>query len=355
MRSKYIKVVTFLSLMLLVRTHQSVAQIQHRIGTTTANFLEIGIGGAGSAMGEAYVSVANDLTALYWNPAGLAYLERNEFMVVHQPWIVDMSSAFVAAGVVLPRIGTLALGVNYMGYGEMDVTNLDFPEGNGEKFSPSDFAFSLAYSRRLAQWFAFGAAAKFVKSQIWHSNASALAVDLGVIVNTEFFSPSTDYGDGMKIAMSISNYGSRMRYDGMDLMNPIDINLSTQGNFAESPGRFYLNSWELPLIFRVGLSVMPLKTSSHKLTVAVDALHPNNNAESINVGGEYGFTLAGFGEFYLRSGYKALFMPNSEYGPTFGGGILMWVTRTSAIKLNYAFKSMGILGNTHCYGLGLTF
>jgi hypothetical protein len=48
----------------------------YRVGTTTANFLEIGAESAGSAMGEAYVSVARDLSAVYWNPAGLSFMNR---------------------------------------------------------------------------------------------------------------------------------------------------------------------------------------------------------------------------------------------------------------------------------------
>ena len=48
----------------------------YRVGTTTASFLEIGYGNAGIAMGDAYVSMADDITALYWNPAGLAFMKR---------------------------------------------------------------------------------------------------------------------------------------------------------------------------------------------------------------------------------------------------------------------------------------
>ena len=48
----------------------------NRNGTTAANFLEIDLGSAGSSMGGAYVSIVSDMSAVYWNPAGL-YAIRN--------------------------------------------------------------------------------------------------------------------------------------------------------------------------------------------------------------------------------------------------------------------------------------
>ena len=68
---------------------------QSRVGTTAASFLEIGIGPRGAAMGDAFVSGANDLTSIYWNPAGLALMEKNEVIFSHQPWIANINNNFV--------------------------------------------------------------------------------------------------------------------------------------------------------------------------------------------------------------------------------------------------------------------
>ena len=330
-------------------------QKPYRVGTTTANFLEVGVGSSGNAMGDAMVAGVHDLSAIYWNPAGLAYLEKSEAMFMHQPWLVDISHTFTGVGLVLPGMGTLALGMNYMGYGEMPVTTVEFQEGTGEHFTANDFAVNITYSRRLVQWFAFGASAKYINSQIWHTKASTVAIDLGVIVNTFFFSPTGNREDGMKIGMSISNYGGRMKYDGMDLMNPIDIAPNEEGNFRDAPGQFRLNSWELPLIFRIGFTVQPVVMGNHRLMIGCDALHPNNNSESINVGGEYSYHLPGFGQFFIRGGYKGLFMDRGVYGPAFGGGVILRIAPTMAIKVDYAYRTLGELGNVNCYTLGLMF
>lgn len=343
------------ALVILCLAASGIAKEKSRVGTTTANFLEIGFGSAASAMGEAYVALAEDLSSLYWNPAGLGYMEKSEAQFTIQPWIADISSNYVGAALVVPRMGTLALGITQIGYGETEVTNLEYQEGTGELFTANEYAFSLGYSRRLAQWFSFGAAVKYVSSSIWHTSASALVFDLGVKLNTHFFSPTGSKADGMNIGMSISNYGSRMVYDGMDLLNSIDIKPDEQGNYQYTPAKYKTSDWELPLIFRVGVAVHPIVIGQHRLTIAADALHPNNNTESVNVGAQYRLAVPAMGALFLRGGYKALFMEDSEYGPTFGAGVHLNLLGNIGLRVDYAYKSLGMLGNFHSYTMGINF
>lgn len=331
------------------------AQKPMRAGTTAANFLEIGYGSAGNSMGDAYVSLANDVSAVYWNPAGLAGVEYNEAMFTSQPWVADINTSFSAVAIKVEGIGTLGFGFINSDYGKMDVTTLEMQEGTGETFSSSDNAFILSYARKLADWFAFGASAKYVSSKIWHTSASAIAFDLGVIINTSFFTQSGKAEDGLNIGMSISNYGSPLKYDGMDLLNPIDIAPDTAGNYRDVPGQFKLQEWELPLIFRIGASYNPLVLDNHKVTIAFNALHPNNNTESVNIGAQYALYLPSFGEFFVRGGYKALFMEDSEYGASFGFGVVTTMLFNTGIKFEYAFRDVGILGSNHSYGVSVMF
>lgn len=349
------KLLLIVAVLCLAFSPNAQAQEPYRVGTTTANFLEIGIGSAGNAMGEAYVSMANDLSSIYWNPAGLAFMKQNEAQFMYQPWLVDISSQFAGAGIVVPRVGTLAASVFYVNYGEMDVTTLEYQDGTGEVFTATDFNVSLAYSRKLADWFAFGATGKFISSQIWHMSASAVAMDLGVIVNTHFFSPTGERGKGMRIGMSISNYGTRMQYDGIDLITPIDILPDENGNYSDVPGQYRLQGWELPLIFRLGVSHDLIHTSHNRLSIAVDALHPNNNSESVNIGGQYEITVPTAGKFYLRGGYKSLYMIDSNYGMTFGAGMQLNFLNNVGLKIDYAYKSMNLFNAPQSFTLGVVF
>lgn len=146
-----------------------------------------------------------------------------------------------------------------------------------------------------------------------------------------------------------------MKYNGLDLLNPIDILPDEKGNFRDTPGQFQLQEWELPLIFRVGVSVKPIKLENQSITLAVDALHPNNNSESINMGMEYKLKVPTTGTFYLRGGYKALFMNDSEFGLSLGGGMELRFLGNLGLKLDYAYRGVGILGKTHSYSLGVLF
>ncbi len=330
------------------------AQQPYRRGTTAANFLEIGYGSRGAAMGDAVVASSNNLESCYWNPAGLALMRQNEVLFNMQPWIIDINTNFAAVGLVFPRLGAFAVSFNQMNYGKEDVTTLLMQEGTGEHYTANEFSFTFSFGRRLAQWFAFGASAKYVTSNIWHTNASAMALDLGTLINTRFFSPTGERGDGLAIGMSIANYGTRMQYDGMDLLQALDPNPNIAGNYDNVEGQFHTQAWELPLIFRIGVALHPIATPNHRLTLEADALHPNNNSESVNIGGQYKFTMPSFGSFFVRAGYKGLFMERTEYGMSYGFGLNMRLAKMG-LSIDYAYRDIGLLGSVHAYSLGFLF
>ena len=125
----------------------------NRYGTTTANFLEIGVGSDANGMGEAYVAVANDISSIYWNPAGLASLDAPSVSFMLQPWLVDINMLFTGGAVIIPRVGNIGFGITQMDYGEMDVTTLEYQDGTGEKFTATDLAASLTFSLKIVSWF----------------------------------------------------------------------------------------------------------------------------------------------------------------------------------------------------------
>ncbi len=353
MKKKHNSLLIFLSIALFCTT--SYAQSPTRVGTTTAEFLSIGYGPAGLALGDAYVSMVDDISSVYWNPAGLAYMTKNEVMFSYQPWFVDINTFFGAGGIVDQRFGTFAVGMLGVNYGDMPVTTVDAQQGTGEIFHASDLAISLSYGRKLANWFGFGASAKYIRSSIWHSSGTALALDLGVLIQTPFFSPSGNEIHGFKIGMSLSNYGTKMEYTGIDLLRSVDISPDEAGNYKDSKVLFDTDQWELPLIFRVGVSIQPVVSTTQQLTISTDALHVNNNNESMNMGAEYVFSAPGVGKLFLRGGYRALFMQESEFGPTFGFGALVQTFGNTGLKFDYTYRDVGILGYVNSFGVNVTF
>ena len=266
---------------------------------------------------------------------------------------------FAGGALVVPSVGVIGLGITHVDYGEMDVTNLQYQDGTGERFRASDVAATFTFSRKIVSWFSFGASTKYISSKIWHSSASAFAVDLGVLVNTNFFSFTGKDKDGMNIGMSISNYGTRMKYDGIDNYQPIDISEYEDGNYGDVAGQFRTSEWELPLIFRIGFSIKPLVTNLMNLTLSADALHPNNNAESLNIGAALDNKIPGFGSVSLtmgaKSGMNGLTKDDNDIGFTFGAGTKMFYLGNKSISVDYTYKTMGILGNVQVYTIGVSF
>ncbi|MBT3254148.1 MAG: PorV/PorQ family protein [Candidatus Marinimicrobia bacterium] len=360
---KTISKIIFLGLLL---SSSLFAQKPYRYGTTAANFLEIGIGPA-VAMGEAYVSVGNNISSIYWNPAGLAFQEQPELIVMDQAWVAGIANRYAAVAITVPNVGNIGLSMNHVDFGSIAVTNLRYQDGTGEFYQASEYAMALTYARSIVNWFSFGISTKYVSSTIWHSGASALALDLGVAIVTDFFSPTGNQEEGMRIGMSISNYGSKMSYSGIDMLNVIDIEPDEAGNYSTVQGEYKTDSWDLPVIFRAGVSFYPFYTHKHNLLVAMDVLHPNNNSESINLGLQYDMAFIRGTHIFLRTGLRGMYLYNGDeelnffdsaipYSAfTYGGGIEYNLFGRQAIALDYAYRSMGLLGYANSFTLTYQF
>ncbi len=324
-------------------TAQSFVSNVSKKGTSAAPFLSIGQGARATGMGSAFVAVADDPTAIYWNPAGLAKIAGTSVVFEHTNWIADVKYNFLAASYNLGNLGTIGLSFVSSDIPEMDVTTIADPEGTGETFAVTDIAFSLAYAINLTDNFSIGFNPKFIQQKIWRMSATAFAIDMGVQYVTPF--------DGIILGMSISNFGTKMKLDGTSSLVLFDPDPNSTGNNGQIPANLSTDEWELPLNFRVGLSYTPIKTEQHKLLIAVDAAHPSDNYESINVGGEYTFN----DFFTIRGGYKSLFLKDSEESFTFGVGIKQLLLGNVAIKIDYSYGKFGRLADTQKFSVGITF
>ena len=316
-----------------------------KTGTTAAKFLSIGIGPRANAMGGAFTSVANDASALYWNPAGAASLTDYEAMFTYTSLFKDLDINLNYAAVVIPAgsIGNFGVAVTALDYGNMNVTTELYPEGTGEKFSAVSYAFALSYARNITENFTAGITIKYVSEKIFNSSANGIAVDIGTIFNTPFY--------GIKFSSIITNYGSKLQIAGEDLLVRHDSDPTRKGNNESVDAYYKTEKFELPLKLQIGLSKDFQLFEDQRFTIAVDATHPNDNAEYVNVGGE----LALFDNiFCLRGGYKTLFLEDSQEGLALGAG-LNYTLGILTIGIDYAFQKYNFLGDIHSFGVLLKF
>jgi len=314
-----------------------------KTGTTAASFLNIDVGARAVGMGGAFVSIADDITAMYWNPAGVTQLTQSEILFSHTRWIADVSFNYAAFVTSLGNMGTIGLNATFLSMDDMERTTELYPDGTGEKFSAGDYAFGLCYARNLTDRFAIGFNAKYIYQKIYHCSASGFAFDVGTIFTTQL--------SGLKIGMSISNFGTKMQMGGRDLLTQVDVNQGIAGNNPNISANLKTDQYDLPLMFRVGVSMDVLKgIGNSNLILAVDALHPNDDMESLNVGGEYVFNQM----FFLRAGYKSLFAQDSEEGLSFGAG-LQYSLAGKTLKVDYGYHDFGLLNEVQMVNLGLSF
>jgi hypothetical protein len=219
------------------------------------------------------------------------------------------------------------------------------PDGTGEYFSASDLAAGLSYARPLTDRFSVGFTAKFIQQSIWHETASAFAVDAGTTFRTDLFG-------GMVIGASLSNFGTPMTLSGSDTRQFLRLDPTKQGSSNQIPADIEMDSWDLPLRFQIGFSTNVLENDTYRWTVAFDAIHPNDNYESINVGTE--FALRDF--IYLRGGFQSLFLTQSEGGLSLGIGVSSnLISSSSMVKFDYAYRDYGRLEGVHTFSVALRF
>ena len=323
---------------------ESQAQKVSKVGTTAAEFLQIGVGPRAMAMGGAFVATADDASALYWNPAGLSRMPRSEAIVTHSEWLADINFDYFGVGLDLGAFGTLGLSVTMLSVPDMLVRTEDRQEGTGEIFDAGDMALAVSYGSAITDRFSVGVTAKFIQQRIWHSTATGFAIDLGTQFRTDFFG-------GLTIGAVLYNFGTSMRQSGRDLRTFVDPDPRQLGNNNRIPVNYELEAFELPLNFQFGVTSRPINTRMHQLTISADALHPSSNHESMNVGVEYGFQ----GRVFLRAGYQALFLEDREGGVSGGLAVHQQLFDGGLGKLEYAYRTAGRLGGVHIIGLAMTF
>jgi hypothetical protein len=146
------------------------------VAQTGFRFLELGVGGRPSAMGEAYTSIAMDATAVYWNPAGLARMQGIEVSLAHAEWFEGVRHEYVGAGM---RMGRHAIGGSFSG---VFAGSMDRRDGRGRQIGTYGYydmaaAFSYAYEAHHDIW--VGGTLKYLREGIDQHSGNGFATDFG--------------------------------------------------------------------------------------------------------------------------------------------------------------------------------
>lgn len=278
-------------------------------GAETASFLDIGVGGRALAMGGAHTALADDANALYWNPAGLAALEKRHATASHAELTVETRHDFLAYAQPTAQ-GSFAAGLTYLSHERLDGRDAAGRRIGG--FEASDTALAAAWGRRTSVA-DLGLSIKYLRSHIGSAEAQGAALDAGL----------RKVRGPWRLAAALRNLGPGLKYD-------------QERN-------------ELPL--RAAFGAAYQLSGGHALAAEL-VNGPRGAGTDGGFGGEYRAAKG----LFLRAGYtsKSALPGGSGFdaarGLTLGLGLAgeRW-------SLDYAALPMGELGSAHRFSVGWSF
>lgn len=288
-------------------------------GTTSANFLQLGVNPRAIAMGEAQVAACEDVYAAYWNPAGLARIQTPEAGLVHSELWEGIHSEYAAYAHPVAGFGTVAASLTHLhmdAFGAYDAVGQ--PRGEVDASGTAlglSYARSLWMNRRMGSELALGATGKWIQEQLDTSVARAYTLDAGLL-----YVPGRLYGDyfeGFKAGLAVRHAGTRLTFDQ--------------------------EAFSLPRSLAAGLSWTGLWLGE-MVTFALDAEKAKDHRPTLGAGVE----LSTLRLVLLRAGYTS--KGDLGTGLRLGAGL-----RFRTLQLDYAYASAGTMGPLHRIGFTLRF
>jgi long-subunit fatty acid transport protein len=307
-----------------------------RAGISAFQFLKIGVGARGVGLGETFVAIANDASALYWNPAGLTQFSENQIIFSHTEYVIDLKHEFIGAAYHLSPTDAIGCAITSLHTDPMEITTETQPRGTGRYFKFGDLAIGLSYSRKMTDQFSFGITVKYVEETLDVLKMRGTMVDLG-----------TYYWTGLgtsRFAIAITNFGGDVSPSGTVIVYGGKKDTSFQ-------------SFSPPTMFKLGFAMEPYENETHRVTTSLELNHPNDNAENIHLGIEYQFgkwlrlrtgLKRTIGESFLRKDNTSA----SDY--TLGIGVSAPLL-TTKVDIDYAYANFNLLGSVHRISLSLSY
>ncbi len=305
-------------------------------GETSFNFLKISQGARQAGMGEAFTGIADDVNAVYWNPAGLAQLTRQQACLLHSVWLVDVNYEYLAYAIPVIGVGTFGIYGTFLA-GHITITDENPITGQyiltEDIARASDINITLAYAKKL--------------SDIVGNNSLFSDLYAGLNINITMENIYEDTGNGFGTNIGLLYYPIYENYSfGLLILNA--------GIASERP--------TLPFAIKLGFGyrfsftniLLPFtdegyyKFSDNDSALAIDLIYyPIEQSTKVNFGAEKYWILNKFHSLAVRLGYKFGSDLGLLAGLTIGAGYRLTLNENFQFDFDYAFVPYGDLGESH--------
>ena len=355
-------------------------------GVRAAEFLTIPVGARGIALGDAYTAVADDISAIWYNPAGLGLMENAQIMATIVDYTMDLTYSFVG-GATPVGDGRVVLGgfFGYLDIGEMKITTVENPNGDGRVFGAYDFQMGGSVALTFSDRFTGGLNLKYVHQDVFNNiSGNAFAIDAGGIYHTDFA------GREIKLAFAVQNLGTNITMDGPVLNAPIgaegrgETGTATvpdgYGDYSTDPeaimrrtvreGAYRTHTYHLPTVVKLALSYNLYSSANTNLLVTGEFDRNNYMPTSYSAGTELNYNFTSYLSGAARLGWKIQtdeFTQDADNfgvayngddptfrGLSFGGGIKRNI-RSRTLEFNYAYRNKGRLSADNFFSVAFGF
>lgn len=265
------KLYTLLTILSLFQYSYGQEKEFKRVGKSGFSFLKISPSARAAGMGDAFTAVANDISAIFYNPAGLTHINKFDFTFGITNWIVGSKLYSGAIARPVGKRSVIGLSIVQFSPEEFEETTVLEPTGTGRLVSVGDVSIGLAYAIKLTDQLSFGFKGKWIEEWIDSDKANGVAIDFSTYYYTGF--------KDLSVAMIMKNFGPEAKY------------LS--------------DKFKLPLYFNVNtaMSLIGEQGSNFRWLVSVESAFATDYRDRYHVGTEMEF----FNVFSLRSGYKLFY------------------------------------------------
>ena len=352
------------------------------VGVRAAEFLTIPVGARGIGMGNAYTAVVDDISSMWWNPAGLGFLQNKEVMLTVVDYTMDLTYSYAAAAIPLLD-GNVVLGgfFGYLDVPEMEVTTVSNPEGTGQMFRAYDLQMGGSLAYNFSDRFMGGLNLKYVHQDMFSNmGGSAFAIDAGAIYHTELAERE------IKFAFTIQNLGSNITMRGPNLIKSVGAedrgnNLpSGTGDYSTDPYSFVrrndrvvlyrTHTYRLPTSVKIALAYNLYTSEKANLLASAEIQRPSYIPISYSAGTELSYNFDPAISAFVRGGwliqtdevtdgqdqfgYEYFGDDPTARGLSVGGGIQR-VFGSRHIRFDYAYRNKGRLSADHFFTVAFGF